>query len=89
MTHGEARERSFDDPPFRARRCGGQRSQRRRVREIVTKLHNEIVAIGNEPSFRQKRLIDIGIVPVFDSPEQFAEYLNGRKLIHESGFQPR
>jgi hypothetical protein len=49
----------------------------------------EIVAIGNEPSFRQKRLIDIGIVPVFDSPEQFAEYLNGRKLIHESGFQPR
>ena len=61
--------------------------QRRRVREIITKLHDEIVAIGNEPSFRQKRLIDI--VPVFDSPEQFAEYLNGRKLIHESGFQPR
>jgi len=57
------------------------------VREIITKLHNEIVAIGNEPSFRQKRLIDIGIVPVFDSPEQFAEYLNG--LIHESGFWPR
>ena len=75
-------------------RCGGQRSQRRRVREIITKLHDEIVAIGNEPSFRQKRLIDIGIVPVFDSPEQFAEYLrnqreNGRKLIHEFGFQPR
>jgi hypothetical protein len=67
----------------------GQRSQRRRVREIITKLHDEIVAVGNEPSFRQKRLIDIGIVPVFDSPEQFAEYLNGRKLIHESGFQPR
>lgn len=64
------------------------------MREIITKLHDEIVAIGNEPSFRQKRLIDIGIVPVFDSPEQFAEYLknqreNGRKLIHESGFQPR
>ena len=67
----------------------GQRSQRRRVRETITKLHDEIVAVGNEPSFRQKRLIDIGIVPVFDSPEQFAEYLNGRKLIHESGFQPR
>jgi len=67
----------------------GSVSQRRRVREIITKLHDEIVAIGNEPSFRQKRLIDIGIVPVFDSPEQFAEYLNGRKLIHESGFQPR
>ena len=47
----------------------------------------KLFAIGNEPSFRQKRLIDIGIVPVFDSPEQFAEYLNG--LIHESGFRPR
>jgi tripartite-type tricarboxylate transporter receptor subunit TctC len=62
--------------------------------KIITKLHDEIVAIGNEPSFRQKRLIDIGIVPVFDSPEQFAEYLkiqreNGRKLIQESGFRPR
>jgi hypothetical protein len=52
----------------------GQRSQRRRVREIITKLHDEIVAVGNEPSFRQKRLIDIGIVPVFDSPEQVLEW---------------
>jgi len=62
--------------------------------KIISKLHDEIVAIGSEPSFRQKRLIEIGIVPVFDSPEQFAEYLkiqreNGRKLIQESGFQPR
>ena len=54
----------------------------------------KLFAIGNEPSFRQKRPIDIGIVPVSDSPEQFAEYFrnqreNGRKLIHEFGFQPR
>ena len=63
-------------------------------KNIITKLHDEIVAIGNEPSFRQKRLIEIGIVPVFDTPEHFAGYLkaqrdNGRKLISESGFQPR
>jgi tripartite-type tricarboxylate transporter receptor subunit TctC len=60
----------------------------------IQKLHDEIVAIGNEPGFRQKRLIDIGIVPVFDTPEQFGAYIklqraNGRKLIQESGFQPR
>ena len=35
-----------------------------------------------------------GIVPVFDTPEQFGAYIklqraNGRKLIQESGFQPR
>ena len=55
-------------------------------KDIIKKLHDEIVAIGNEPSFRQKRLIDIGIVPVFDTTEHFATYLkaqrdNGRKLI--------
>jgi tripartite-type tricarboxylate transporter receptor subunit TctC len=61
---------------------------------IIKRLHDEIVAIGNEPSFQQKRLIEIGIVPVFDTPEHFGEYLrvqreNGRKLIQESGYQPR
>lgn len=63
-------------------------------KDIIKKLHDEIVAIGNDPVFRQKRLIDIGIVPVFDTSQHFAEYLkiqrnNGRKLIQESGFQPR
>ena len=63
-------------------------------KDIIKRLHDEIVTIGNEPSFKQKRLIDIGIVPVFDTTEHFAAYLkdqrdNGRKLISESGFQPR
>src|SRR5262245_30580313 len=61
---------------------------------ITRKLHDDIVAVGNEPEFRKKRLIDIGIQPVFDTPEHFAEYLkqqraNGEKLIRDSGFQPR
>jgi tripartite-type tricarboxylate transporter receptor subunit TctC len=61
---------------------------------IIEKLHDEISRIGNEPSFRQKRLIDIGIQPVFDTPEQFARYLeeqraNAARLVRESGFQPR
>ncbi len=61
---------------------------------IIAKLHEEISRIGNEPAFRQKRLIEIGIQPVFDTPEQFARYLkeqriNGARLIAESGFQPR
>lgn len=61
---------------------------------IVARLHDEIAAIGNEPDFRKTRLTDIGIVPVFDTPEHLAQYLeqqraNGRKLIQESGFEPR
>src|SRR3954471_10051342 len=63
-------------------------------KDVIQKLHDEIVAIGNEPEFRRKRLIDIGIVPAFDTPEHFGEYLKaqraaGKKMIEESGFQPR
>jgi tripartite-type tricarboxylate transporter receptor subunit TctC len=63
-------------------------------KDIIQKLHDEIVAIGNDTVFRQKRLIDIGVVPVFDTSQHFAEYLmtqrdDGRKLVQESGFQPR
>ena len=61
---------------------------------IIRRLHDEIATIGNEPAFRQTRLLDIGIEPVFDTPEHLAAYLkeqraNGAKLIRESGFQPR
>jgi tripartite-type tricarboxylate transporter receptor subunit TctC len=61
---------------------------------VIKRLHAEIAAIGNEPEFRKKRLLDIGIVPIFDTPEHLGEYLkaqraNGEKLIRDSGFQPR
>jgi tripartite-type tricarboxylate transporter receptor subunit TctC len=61
---------------------------------VIAKLHEDITRIGTEPAFRQKRLIDIGIQPIFDTPEQFGRYLkeqriNSERLIAESGFQPR
>jgi tripartite-type tricarboxylate transporter receptor subunit TctC len=61
---------------------------------IIRRLHDEIAAIGNEPEFRKARLLDMGIEPVFDTPEHLAEYLkeqcaNGAKLIRDAGFQPR
>jgi tripartite-type tricarboxylate transporter receptor subunit TctC len=63
-------------------------------RPIIQKLHDEIVAIGNEPEFRQKRLIDIGIVPIFDTTAHFDAYIKeqrskSEKLVRDSGFQPR
>jgi tripartite-type tricarboxylate transporter receptor subunit TctC len=62
--------------------------------EIIEKLHDEIAAIGNEPEFRRTRLLEIGIVPVFDTPKHFGQYLdeqraNSAKLIRESEFQQR
>jgi tripartite-type tricarboxylate transporter receptor subunit TctC len=61
---------------------------------IIQKLHDEIVAIGTEPEFKKKRLIDIGIVPIFDTPEHFGAYIKNErakseKLVKDSGFQPR
>ncbi len=61
---------------------------------VIQKLHADITAVGRDPEFRQKRLLDIGIVPIFDTPDQFGAYIkvqrqNGEKLIRESGFQPR
>ena len=61
---------------------------------VIAKLHEDITRIGNDPVFRQKRLIDIGIQPIFDTPEQFGRYLkeqriNSARLIAESGFHPR
>jgi tripartite-type tricarboxylate transporter receptor subunit TctC len=63
-------------------------------RPIVRRLYGEIAHIGNDPTFRRERLVDIGLVPVFDAPSHFASYLklqreNGQKLIAQSGFQPR
>lgn len=61
---------------------------------VIRRLHDEIAAIGDEPGFRKARLLDIGIEPVFDTPDHLADYLkqqraNGAKLIRDSGFEPR
>jgi tripartite-type tricarboxylate transporter receptor subunit TctC len=63
-------------------------------REIVRKLHDEIAAAGSEPDFRRRQLTDIGLIPVFDTPDHLATFLaeereSNAKLIRESGFQPR
>ncbi len=62
-------------------------------KSIVNRLHDEIAHIGNEPGFRKQRLVDIGIVPIFDTPEHFGRYLADQRaiaenLIRQSGYQP-
>ena len=43
-------------------------------REIVDRLHREIVKAMTEPGFRQ-RLLELGFEPVANTPEQFAEWI--------------
>jgi tripartite-type tricarboxylate transporter receptor subunit TctC len=61
---------------------------------IVHKLRDEIARIGSDPAFRQKRLIEAGLDPVFDTPEDFATFLKQDRAISEqvvkaSGLQPQ
>jgi tripartite-type tricarboxylate transporter receptor subunit TctC len=61
---------------------------------ITHKLATEIARIGAIPEFRQKRLIDMGLEPVFSTPEEFAEFLKrdraiSERVVKESGLQPQ
>jgi tripartite-type tricarboxylate transporter receptor subunit TctC len=59
---------------------------------IIRQLRDEIASIGNDPDFRQKRMIDVGIVPIFNRPEEFARFLQedraaAQRVVQESGIQ--
>ena len=61
---------------------------------LISEFYQKVHEIGDDPAFRQRRLLDLGLVPVFDKPAEFAAYLkqqreNSRRLIAESGYEPR
>ena len=61
---------------------------------IIHKLRDEIARVGSDPTFRQKRLIDAGLEPVFDTPEDFARFLkenraNAERVVREAGLEPQ
>jgi tripartite-type tricarboxylate transporter receptor subunit TctC len=61
---------------------------------IVDQLHDAIVAIMNEPQFRQRNLIDRGLEPIGDTPDAFAQFLArdrvlSERVVKEAGLQPQ
>jgi tripartite-type tricarboxylate transporter receptor subunit TctC len=42
---------------------------------IIETFYEQIAAIGREPEFRHKRLIEVGLEPVFNTPQEFARFL--------------
>jgi len=61
---------------------------------IIATLRNEMARIGGENGFRQKRLIDMGLEPVFDTPDEFARFLKedrarSERIARESGLVPQ
>ena len=62
-------------------------------KDIVHKLRDELAKIGADPSFRQRNLIDRALEPVYDTPEQFAEFLKADRaisgqIVKEAGIKP-
>jgi tripartite-type tricarboxylate transporter receptor subunit TctC len=41
----------------------------------IARLYEQIAAIGRDPEFRRKRLVEMGLEPAFDTPDAFARYL--------------
>jgi tripartite-type tricarboxylate transporter receptor subunit TctC len=55
--------------------------------DIIARLYDEFKAIGEEPQFRQRRLIEQGLVPVFDTPKDFASYLAADRAAAKHRFE--
>jgi tripartite-type tricarboxylate transporter receptor subunit TctC len=60
----------------------------------VEKLYTEFKAIGDETDFRRLRLIEQGLVPVYNSPTEFQSYLtaeraSAKRQFEESGMEKR
>jgi tripartite-type tricarboxylate transporter receptor subunit TctC len=61
---------------------------------IIARFYEEIAAIGNDPEFRQKRLVDVGLEPVFDPPDVFAKFLKddrarAGRIVKAAGLVPQ
>lgn len=61
-------------------------------RPVMDKLRQEIAAIVSEPAFRQKNLIQRGLVPAINTPEEFAAYIRkdrtaAERVVKASGLQ--
>jgi tripartite-type tricarboxylate transporter receptor subunit TctC len=61
---------------------------------ILAKVHDDIAAIMNEPEFRQRQIIERGLEPVVDTPDELARYLANElkttgELVREAGIEPQ
>jgi tripartite-type tricarboxylate transporter receptor subunit TctC len=52
-------------------------------REIIDRLNRDVVAIINDPRFRQQNLIDRALEPIANSPEDFARFIDDDRASFE------
>jgi tripartite-type tricarboxylate transporter receptor subunit TctC len=61
---------------------------------VIDKLSKEINRINTIPEFREKRLINLALEPVADTPAEFAKFLvkdraDSKEIVKESGLPKR
>jgi len=61
---------------------------------IVDKIHKDVVAIVSDPGFRDRHLSQRSLVPILNTPEQFAEEIKrdravARQVVKAAGLEPQ
>jgi tripartite-type tricarboxylate transporter receptor subunit TctC len=51
---------------------------------LIRKISEDVARIGNDPVFRDKFVVQRGLSPVFDTPEEFVQYLQHSRAIAEA-----
>ena len=59
---------------------------------IVAKLREIVVAIASDPAFAEKNMLSLGLIPILDTPDEFARYLadnraTAARIVKESGLE--
>ena len=59
---------------------------------IVAKLREIVVAIASDPTFAEKNMLSLGLIPILDTPDEFAHYLadnraTAARIVKESGLE--
>ena len=59
---------------------------------IIAKLHDIVVEIAGDKAFAERNMINLGLLPILDTPEQFAAFLEGKsadRRAHREGIRAR
>jgi tripartite-type tricarboxylate transporter receptor subunit TctC len=59
---------------------------------IVAKLREIVVAIASDPAFAEKNMLSLGLIPILDTPDEFARSLadnraTAARIVKESGLE--
>ena len=61
---------------------------------LIDKLNQIIVEIASDKAFVEKNMVNLGLIPILDTPEQFAKYLKenwvlAERIVKETGLEPQ